>query len=559
MATDNPFSLDQATPTDPDAQRRKKLTSFGLGGLVRPGPESNDLEQQPLYGGDVNKSVAEAAAEPSQLATERVERAPYIQESTPLLGPEERLGNLETGETAQNTYQPLSQDERSSRVKDFLNQAEEQRQSNEGGGQTFSSSRDVGGAGTSANMAINTAKGANKFGTQFGKSLADLLGGASSASNFANYPSGLSLFGTPTEGFPINPSGLNFTSPDAGSALNPADYSLSGVGGGEAASGAGQIVGQVGSGVAGALSLASLINSLVSGNVDTSKTGIIPKTAMNIGASVLPLVQSIIGPAAGAGLGLSGIGLAYAPMMIPAVMDLIKMFQDPVFPYSSKNISQYRSRAAADQIPGQLNSYLLGQNDPMSLLGLATGAMPLSPNQEIMMKAGGNPWNTDPYNAMLEGVLMGDPQATQDFLRSVEVTSGETGGVHNVNTQATDTYRRQLAHALGLAPEQTEGMFQPNQAPFYDRELKSIQDWETGVRNMGVTDFSGYIPELEQGMKRISEFASPDYQDYGSASPYYQTAPGNIDQSQAATLMDLYQSMIDRYRQPVPAQPGGDQ
>ena len=48
------------------------------------------------------------AGEPSQLATERVQRAPASQESSPLLAPEERLGNVLTGEEGQ--YGPLTGD-----------------------------------------------------------------------------------------------------------------------------------------------------------------------------------------------------------------------------------------------------------------------------------------------------------------------------------------------------------------------------------------------------------------------------------------------------------------
>src|SRR5262245_40691483 len=103
MALDNPFSLDEATDNTEDTQRTKKLKALGpnLRSLLASANPVEDLSQEPLNQGEIsqNTSIPEDVGEPSQIATERVQRAPALaEEGSPLLSAEERLGNLATGE-----------------------------------------------------------------------------------------------------------------------------------------------------------------------------------------------------------------------------------------------------------------------------------------------------------------------------------------------------------------------------------------------------------------------------------------------------------------------------
>src|SRR5262245_61940665 len=101
MATDSAFSPD-AQPTDADAQRKRKLNALGpsLRSLFHDNDEQQDtadLQTEPLYGGQLSKSAqieASGAGEPSALSTERVQRAPSMEQTSPLLGPGERFDNL---------------------------------------------------------------------------------------------------------------------------------------------------------------------------------------------------------------------------------------------------------------------------------------------------------------------------------------------------------------------------------------------------------------------------------------------------------------------------------
>src|SRR5262245_15346076 len=123
----DPYALDQASPTnaptltlDSDFQRQKKLAGLGsLGSLfANSGTDNSDLQQQPLYGGDTTKSAAESAEEPSQIDVQRIQRAPQTQEATPLLSPEQRAGNILTGE--EGSYGPLSGQQREVSLKQFF-------------------------------------------------------------------------------------------------------------------------------------------------------------------------------------------------------------------------------------------------------------------------------------------------------------------------------------------------------------------------------------------------------------------------------------------------------
>lgn len=398
----------------------------------------------------------------------------------------------------------------------------------------------TGGQGTAQQLALSklflgTGKNAaNLTGLdqQANQALGNLFGGGTSVgSGFSIPSSGFSLSGG--EGFQgIPSSGLSLSGePASGFNIDPSGLSLGGAGTGQLGS-AGSGLNYLGGATAGAglgISLASLINSIVNGQASEGQyaqalVGLLA-SAPSLVETTLPLALGTT--AAGLGLGgLGGLGLATTPMLIPAIMSIIDMFKEPSFPYSSKNVSQYKSRYAADTIPKQLNDYLLTQNNPLQLIGMATGATPLSPSSEVLFRAGGENWGSPEYNSMLQGMLNGDPQATQRFLRSVEITSGETGGVHNVNTAATDTYRRQLAHALGLTPDQVSGMF-PTSAPDYGDRI--AQDIQGAIYNdQQIFNQTGsYDPmsraNLQDLMNKIPSYAETEFSGPGHYSPYYQS------------------------------------
>lgn len=150
-AQDNAFALDQATSpavSEADTQRRKKLSAFGLQGLqqyANADQSTADLQEAPLHGGELSKDATQGADEPSQLATERVQRAPAMQAQSPLLNTEQRAGNVLTGEEGQfggqGGYGPMSSQQRSLSLKDFFGPAQSPSST------ASVTSADVGGAG----------------------------------------------------------------------------------------------------------------------------------------------------------------------------------------------------------------------------------------------------------------------------------------------------------------------------------------------------------------------------------------------------------------------------
>jgi hypothetical protein len=538
VAADNAFALNEATGvTTGDETRQRKLKSLGsLRGLFNEptAPEDTLTPSQPLYGGEISKDTGTSEGnEPSALATERVGRAPAMQEASPLLGPEQRLGNLSTGE--EGHYGPLNEEQRTVSLKDFFqptSRGEDPGQpatSSEGG-----VSRDVGGSGTNQNtgLALASAKLANKTGTSVARSISDLFKGTPGVGEFsADFP-GQSF----AESERLAAGGFN----DVG--LGPTDeFGDALARGSEAAGGAGSLIGPIGSAVSAALSLASLINAMTGDQYDESRTGQAAGTAITSIPNLASLGASLAGAAPGVVSGLGGLGLAYLPLMIPAIKSLFHIGEDSL-PYGASNMAQARSRGAAEEIPRQLNQYLLGQNDPNSLIALATGAVPLSPNQEVLMQANGSPWNSEPYNQLLERVLNGDPEATQQFLRSVQFTAGETGAPQP-NTQLTDTYRRQLAHALGLTPEQTTGMFGIDPYQGFAGDLAARV---SGLGQAGMTA----QPSLADLMTQLPQFTQPDYSNFGTYSPYYRDpAMGRLDPALLSQFQDLvgqqYQGVYD--------------
>lgn len=541
MAADNAFSIDSSTSQDSvDTARRKKISALGLQGLSQYAnePDAESLSEKPLYGGSLSKSasVSTEADEPSQLATERVQRAPASQNAAPLLPPEERLGNVVTGE--EGTYGPLTGEQRRVSLKDFFGSGAQQPRGEEpgqpaGGGEQ---SRNVGGAGAPAAQALNVAKTGNQAATRIGKSLADLFGaGGAGAGAGASFPSGLSLSGAPTEGFPISPEGFNFVSPEAGSSLNPADFSLSAGDSGAATGGLGNYIGAAGAGVGGALSIAQLINGLVSGNIDTSKTGAVPKTAVGVGVSALPILESII-----PGLtGLSGLGLAATPMLIPAIMSIIDMFKEPNFPevagQKTHGLSDYRSAMTAEAVVPQIEAWINQHaDDPQALLSLA-------------QQGSFGPGNEVNYGGMSLQDLAANPtdEAMRNFIKSASFTSGATGrGLPN--THLTDTYQRTLAHAMGIAPEQAAGLFGPD--PYsggFAGDVGNTVGVLTGQK-------TGFLPTDEIGGSAenysniLPSYADAGYQNFGGYSPFYRDpSAGRLSPDQVAYFQDLIKNYLN--------------
>jgi hypothetical protein len=128
----SPYSSDTSSAFSADQdERTRKLNRFanggatpslaGLSNFANDEESSGDLQKEPLYGGNLSKTLStadSASAEPSALATERVQRAPSMEEASPLLNPAERVGNLLTGE--EGRYGPLTQGERGVSLKDFF-------------------------------------------------------------------------------------------------------------------------------------------------------------------------------------------------------------------------------------------------------------------------------------------------------------------------------------------------------------------------------------------------------------------------------------------------------
>lgn len=126
----SPFASDNlgafSTDTQQDA-RKQKLAQYSratLSDLSRfanePDDTADSLESAPLNSGNLSKnnSIDTGAGEPSQIATERVQRAPSLQEASPLLSTNERAGNVLTGE--EGAYGPLTSQQRGVSLKDFF-------------------------------------------------------------------------------------------------------------------------------------------------------------------------------------------------------------------------------------------------------------------------------------------------------------------------------------------------------------------------------------------------------------------------------------------------------
>jgi len=191
MATDNPFDISgAATESESEASRRKKLSTYSLKSLFAGSNESQadsaDLQEQPLHGGNISRSVSAEAGEPSQLATERVERAPSSQEASPLLPPAERLGNVLTGE--EGGYGPLTGEQRSVSLRSLfpgIEGAPRSGQGAQGAGQSVN--RNVGGVEQSDDESAGPPAGLRELGyAKQGLSAASTLD-KNTGSNFDKY------------------------------------------------------------------------------------------------------------------------------------------------------------------------------------------------------------------------------------------------------------------------------------------------------------------------------------------------------------------------------------
>jgi hypothetical protein len=322
MANEDPFSIDSApAPSDADAGRRKKLQLYGLQGLARSGgadQTSEELQDQPLYGGALSKStqIPQDIGEPSELATERVQRAPISQEASPLLGPEDRLGNavseFERGE--EGSYGPLSNSDRQSSLRDLFGPSASAAGT---AAQASAGSADDGVAAglSTAKTAVGAAKAVDSAsGGKATNALRDLFTAGSAG---ASFPKGLSLTGGAEAAGPQFGEGLSLTGPDAASTEIPSgDFTLgeSGVSGG-AVLGAG----------ASALGLISLLYSMYQKRGGDMSPGDFIGTIQSSGglasslgalggggAAVTPMIagagSSALGSGAGAAAGLSAAG-----------------------------------------------------------------------------------------------------------------------------------------------------------------------------------------------------------------------------------------------------------
>lgn len=529
MPFDNAFTLNEAAGvTTGDESRQRKLKSLGsLRGLFNePTPTPDELSpSQPLYGGEVSKDTGTSEGnEPSALATERVGRAPVTQEASPLLNPEQRAGNLVTGEQGQ--YGPLTGEQRTVSLKDFfqpVSRGEDPGQPATGGGGI---SRDVGGAGTNQNtgLALSAAKTANKAGTSAGKSVADLFKGTPGVGEFsADFPGQSFAESERLAAGGFNDFGLGPTD-EFGDALSR---------GSETVGGAGSLIGPIGAGVGGALSIASLINSIVGGQTDTSRTGAIPNTAISAGTSALPLVQSLIGPAAGTGLtGLSGIGLAYTPLLIPAIKSLVDLFKEPNFPevagQKTHGLSDYQSALRAEAIVPMIQDYI-NQNasNPSALLSLAMNSN-VNPEGEVT-------YTGSPLQSLAENPT---DEALRQFISSAGFGSGATGR-NQPNALLSDNYRRTLAHALNFTPEQAQGLFGPEQYGGLYNALSS--NWENSANRGWLTN-----PDLQSLFNSVPDYANAsDFQGY---SPYYRDPSlGQLSPDQIAALQAKLQGYMQMF------------
>lgn len=542
MAADNAFALNEATGvTTGDESRQRKLKALGsLRGLFNEpsAPEDTLSPGQPLYGGEISKDTGTSEGnEPSALATERVGRAPAMQEASPLLGPEQRLGNIATGE--EGHYGPLGEVQRTVSLKDFFqptSRGEDPGQPVTGGGEI---SRNVGGGGTTQNtgLALSAAKTANKVGTRVAQAFS-----TPTPNESISAPAGIFNGVMPTG--PVSteigggletitaPQGIFKGVPPSG----PVDT--------EGLGGLGDLIGPIGAGVGGALSIASLINSLAGGQLDTSKTGAIPNTAINAAISTLPIIQSLIGPAAGAGLGLSGIGLAATPMLIPAIEGLIKMFQEPNFPevagQKTHGLSDYQSAMRGQALAPLVEDYInQNANNPQALLSLAMNQN-VNPQGEVTFT--GSP---------IQGLAQNPTdEAMRQFIASASFGSGATGR-NQPNPHLTDTYRRTLAHSLGMTPEQTQGLFGADPyggfGSLFEQMLAPNNPFHSGPSPIGGA------PSLQDLMGAIPSMTEESYGNFGGYSPYYRDpSQGRLSPEQAANYQALIQQILAYNEQQAP-------
>src|SRR5262249_45900606 len=254
-----------STGNDFDAARRKKLTQAlgpNLRGLAQFANDAEENLSTPARnGGEINNSLSipTDVGEPSEISTERVQRVPLAENSSPLLSPEEPIGNLATGEEGTyntGSYGPLSGQQRSLSLMSLFNQKPSQRSSNasESGGST---SNDVGGAGTTEN--IQTGQKALGAASPFVKYLSKYLSTGSVAPN--DYSNSQSSAGAEYETPPANWGDYNQSSagaeyegpPGGGSTGGGFDWSMTG---------------PVLSGAGNALALAQLFSKIADGTAE---------------------------------------------------------------------------------------------------------------------------------------------------------------------------------------------------------------------------------------------------------------------------------------------------
>lgn len=327
------FSDDPFAPTESaaDNSRRKKLSLYGLQGLARYDNAVDDpaeLQEQPLYGGALSKAsqLPDDAGEPSQLATERVERAPISQEASPLLGPDERLGNMfseaERGE--EGSYGPMSGSQRAASLRDFFGNAATASAAAQPLEQAASGPDGVATNLGRARTAFNLARtGDRATGGNADRALKDLF--TSAGTGGASFPSGLSLTGGEGAAGAQFPEGLSLAGSEASGAQFPEGLTLAQQGAG----GGGSVAGAAGAGLGVLASLYSLYQSR-GGDLSPSQfialiqssgalssqlgalLGVAPGAVAGVeaGAAATPGVVGAAGGGAGAGLAATGAGLS---------------------------------------------------------------------------------------------------------------------------------------------------------------------------------------------------------------------------------------------------------
>jgi len=477
VPTDNPFSLDTATESASETSRRKRLDLYGLQGLAKyandPAQSASDLQEQPLYGGELSKSpsVSAEAGEPSQLATERVERAPMSQEASPLLAPEERLGNVLTGE--EGSYGPLTGEQRSVSLKDFFGPA----RGGQGGGAADGGgvSRDVGSAEGGDDQSAGPPAGLKELGyAKQGLSAASMLD-KNTGSNFDKYLRSLFTSGGQyTPGPTLGPNNFlggaegpssygDVFAPEAftpsgpsmgpntylGAAEGPSSYGDVFDPGGVSSTGdTGAGAGGTGSYLSGGASLLGLIASIYG---LSSGAEVTPQMVLNLLQSGITTASQLASLAASAGVtgassaasGLAGVaGAAALPLGAAAAAMSVKQGVD--------QISTGEDRSIYNGI-----SQLIGGPGAGYLSSLITQNMPLQP--DLKHRQGAMEVSTDAVNNYQWGLQKAFSNG--DLSQIQQLLGQGTGGISGAGLKLPDD----VAKAIGIPSDSDIQSLTPEQ------------------------------------------------------------------------------------------------